>query len=61
MWLINFQLECPRKIFVKYKQQLHEVTEKYEEEIKQKELTCDKQRKELLHERKKNKDLEKEL
>jgi hypothetical protein len=59
--VVNFQLECLRKRALKYKQQLQEATDKYEEEIKEKEHICDKQRKELLLERKKNKDLEKEI
>ncbi len=44
-----------------FEQQLQETTEKYDEEMKEKELIFDKQRKELLNERKKNKELEKEL
>ncbi len=58
--VINFQLECLRKRAQKYEQQLHEVTEKYEE-LRQKEIMSDNQRKELVKERRKNKDLEKEL
>jgi hypothetical protein len=38
-----------------------EATEKHEEELKEKELLCDKQKKELLQERKRNKELEEEL
>jgi hypothetical protein len=57
----NFQLECLRKRALRYEQELQEVTEKFEEEMKQKEIACDNQRKELAKERKKNKDLEKEL
>jgi hypothetical protein len=57
----NFQLECLRKRALRYEQELQEVTEKFEEEMRQKEIACDNQRKELAKERKKNKDLEKEL
>jgi hypothetical protein len=59
--VINFQLECLKKRAQKYEQRLQDVTEKYEEELRQKEITSDNQRKELAKERKKNKDLEKEL
>ncbi len=59
--VINFQLECLRKRALRSEQELQEVTEKFEEEIRQKETACDNQRKDLAKERKKNKDLEKEL
>jgi hypothetical protein len=59
--VINFQLECLRKRALKSEQELQDVTEKFEEEIRQKEIACDNQRKEFAKERKKNKDLEKEL
>jgi hypothetical protein len=57
--VVNFQLETLKKGALKYELQLQETTEKYEEEMK--ELLFDKQRKEFLNERKKNKELEKEL
>jgi hypothetical protein len=59
--VINFQLECLKKRAQKYEQELQDVTEKYEEELWQKEITSDNQRKALAKERKKNQDLEKEL
>jgi hypothetical protein len=59
--VINFQLECLKKRALKSEQELQNVTEKFEEEIRQKEIACDNQRKELPKECKKNKDLEKEL
>jgi hypothetical protein len=59
--LVDFQLETLRKRALKYEQQLIEATEKYEEEMKEKELLCAKQKKELLQERKKNKELDEEL
>ncbi len=59
--MVNFQLETLKKRALKYEQQLIEATEKHEEELKEKELLCDKQKKELLKERKRNKELEEEL
>jgi hypothetical protein len=56
--MVNFQLECLRKRGAKYEKELQDVTEKYEEELKQREILSDKQKKELIHERKKYKDLE---
>ena len=34
--MINFQLECLKKRALKYEQELQDVTEKYEEELRQK-------------------------
>jgi hypothetical protein len=59
--VVNFQLECLKKRAMKYEKELHDATEKYEEELKQREILSDKQKKELNQERQKNKDLEKEL
>jgi hypothetical protein len=38
---------------LKYEKQLHDVTENYEEKLKQREIMSDKQKKELINERKK--------
>ncbi len=59
--VVNFQLETLKKRALKYERQLVEATEKHEEELKEKELLCDKQKKEFLKERKRNKELEEEL
>jgi hypothetical protein len=59
--VVNFQLETFKKRALKFEQQLVEATEKHEEELKEKELLYDKQKKELLKERKRNKELEEEL
>jgi hypothetical protein len=59
--VVNFQLETLKKRALKFERQLAEVAEKHEEELKEKELLCDKQKKELLKERKRNKELEEEL
>ncbi len=59
--MVNFQLETLKKRALKFEQQLVEATERHEEELKEKELLCDKQKKELLKERKRNKELEEEL
>jgi hypothetical protein len=59
--MMDYQLEVLKKRALKYEQQLIEATEKYDEEMKERELLCAKQKKELLQERKKNKVLEQEL
>ncbi len=58
---INFQIECLRKRALRYESQISEMTIKHDEEMKEKDIVNDKQRKDLLDERKKRKDLEKEL
>jgi hypothetical protein len=59
--VVDFQLETLKKRALKFEQQLVEATEKHEEELKEKELLCNKQKKELLKERKRKKELEEEL
>jgi hypothetical protein len=59
--VVNFQLETLKKRALKFERQLAEAAEKHEEELKEKELLCDKQKRELLLERKRNKELEDEL
>jgi hypothetical protein len=59
--VVNFQLETLKKRALKYERQLVEATEKHEEELKEKEFLCDKQKKERIQERKRNKELEEEL
>jgi hypothetical protein len=59
--VVNFQLETLKKRALKFERQLAEASEKHEEELKEKELLCDKQERELLLERKRNKELEDEL
>ncbi len=54
--VVNFQLETLKKRALKFERQLVEATEKHEEEF-----LCDKQKRELLLERKRNKELEEEL
>ena len=59
--VVNFQLETLKKRALQFERQLAESAEKHEEELKEKELLCDKQKRELLLERKRNKELEDEL
>ncbi len=59
--VVNFQLETLKKRALKFERQLAEAAEKHEEELIEKELLCDKQKRELLLERKRNKELEDEL
>ena len=59
--VVNFQLETLKKRALKFERQLAEAAEKHEEELKERELLCDKQKRELLLERKRNKELEDEL
>ncbi len=40
--VVNFQLETLKKRALKYEQQLIKATEKHEEELKEKEILCDK-------------------
>jgi hypothetical protein len=58
---INFQIECLRKRALRYESQISEMTIKHDEEMKEKDIVNNKQRKDLLDERNKRKELEKEL
>ncbi len=59
--MVNFQLETLKKRALKFERQLAEAAEKHVGELKEKELLCDKQKRELLLERKRNKELEDEI
>ncbi len=58
--VVKFQHETLKKRALKFERQLAEAAEKHGEELKEKELLCDKQKRELLLERKRNKELEDE-